>query len=105
MTVIKIGFDIQVQDDSMMLTPEELANQIASMLPKEWWYNSREAEWGVAIVYPLDSDGNFRPMSGEKAARLVMEENDPDHGEYPHAESKWTHIICTADWNAKHPRQ
>ena len=55
---LKVMFLIEDTAGARSLTSRELANQLADVLPREWWQDSNVAEWGTVAIYPLSKDGN-----------------------------------------------
>ena len=55
--MVKILFELEYVGDEP--TSHMIAMTLADTLPREWWANHREDDWGVVTIMPLDSDGNL----------------------------------------------
>ena len=56
---LSVRFLIEDEGGTPSLDARELAEQLASALPREWWQDSNMAEWGTIGIYPLDDDGKL----------------------------------------------
>ena len=54
---LKVMFTIEDTAGDKSLDSSELAQQLADILPKEWWQDSNMAEWGTVAIHPLDRNG------------------------------------------------
>lgn len=59
--MIKIGFELEVDIADGVEAPSALTivQALSEVLPKEWWADYREADWGVKALFALNDDGTL----------------------------------------------
>ena len=62
--MIKVAFELECDEGTEEPTSPQFAEQLASVLPKEWWAEHKEDSWGVITVYPLNYDGTLYQADG-----------------------------------------
>jgi len=68
--MIKIGFELETDEGVEAPSSSVIAQGLREALPKEWWADHRDDDWGVIALFPLDHDG--RPLALD--ARLRAED-------------------------------
>jgi chromosome segregation ATPase len=58
--MIKIGFDVETDEGVCPPSAHEVTEALSQAIPKEWWADYREDNWGIAVMYPLNDDGSVR---------------------------------------------
>lgn len=107
MTWRKVAFELELDEGTFPPSPGEFAGILASGLPKEWWADHREDNWGVKAIYPLNPDGTLRQTdttlrpkgdASELEELLTVLRNPEDANVVTYWKTKYTESL--KDWKA-----
>ena len=78
--MIKIGFELELDEGTYTPSSSDVVQGLAEALPKAWWADHREGNWGVKALFALNDDGTLM-QHDQRLRPIPVQIMQPSHEE------------------------